>query len=192
MNSRLTACVLFAASFAPAAALRAEETSVPIVSNDAQVRKDLAALDAALNSNPKLEEALSANLDQITQESFRAKNPEVDTLIKQQPGIVAALKSEPHFLLHRAIGRIGRTKVLRADAIKLDEFLNAHPDIAGPLDKRPRQIADPKFLAAHPALAQFLDEHPGLSTVLMERADGQKKAGGKAPNAAKDSDASKK
>jgi hypothetical protein len=190
MNVRLTACVLLALSLAPAVALRAEETSVPIVSNDAQVRKDLAALDQALNDNPKLAEALAANLDQITQDSSHAKDPEVAALIKQQPGVVTALKSEPHFLLHRAIGRIGRTKVLRADAIKLDAFLNAHPDIAGPLDKHPRQIADPKFLAAHPPLAQFLDEHPGLSTVLMERADGPKK--GKAANAAKDSDASKK
>jgi hypothetical protein len=187
MKSRLPALILTVAGLTafPAFAAESAAASVPIVSSDEQVRQDLVALDAALEKNPKLEELLSANLDQLTQAAFRAKNPEVDALIKQRPGVVNALKAERHFLVHRAIARTGRAPLLRADAMKLDEFLNAHPEIAQPLDKRPRQIADPTFLTAHPALAQFLEQHPGLSTVLLEKAGTGKKAGGKAPNATK-------
>lgn len=170
------AATLFAAS--AIAADPAPQIEVPIVSMDAAVQKELVNLDRLLDANPKLEETLRTNVDQLTQETFRSQNPDVDALLKRQPGIVGALKSERHFFIHRQVARLAQTKVTRKDAVALDEFLSGHPDIAKELRKKPGQIVEGSFLIAHPALAKFLETHPALSSVLLKRTD-KKQGGGK-------------
>jgi exonuclease VII large subunit len=153
-------------------ALAADQTAeTPSVSTDAAVQKDLAALDRALNTNAKLEEALRTNLDKLSEKSFRVQNPEVDDLLKKQPGLEKALKVDQHFLLRRAILRLARVKATRPDALALDKFLDDHPDIRKPLQRSPSQIVDAKFLIAHPPLARFLESHPALSSVLLQQQD---------------------
>jgi hypothetical protein len=160
----------------------ASKIEVPIISQDAAIQRDLLSLDQHLETNPKLEETLRNNLDQIIQESmqerFRAQNPDVDALLKRQPTLVQALKAERHFFIHRYIARLARAKVTRKDAVALDEFLSGHPDIAKALARRPGQIVESDFLIAHPQLAQFFETHPALSSVILERND--KKPSGKA------------
>ncbi len=168
----LVAPAAFAADSAP-------QIEVPIVSMDAAVQKELVNLDRLLDANPKLEETLRTNVDQLTQETFRAQNPDVDALLKRQPGLVGALKTERHFFIHRQVARLAQAKVTRKEAVALDEFLSAHPDIAKELRKKPTQIVEGSFLIAHPALAKFLESHPALSSVLLKRTD-KKQSGGKA------------
>src|SRR5258708_2968543 len=69
-------------------------TSVPIISTDEIVRKELIELDKLLDNNPKLEEALRANLDQITQDALQMKDPDITPFLKNHPGVVPALKKE--------------------------------------------------------------------------------------------------
>lgn len=145
------------------------KVAVPVVSSDEAVQKELAELDRRLDSNPKLTEILSENLDRLTQESFRKSNPAIDVLLKQQPGIIPALKVERHFLIHRYVVRRARGPVLRTEILALDKFLTAHPDIRQELDKAPSQIVDGNFLMAHPSLGEFFGQNPGLSTVLLEK-----------------------
>jgi len=158
------------------AAESAVHVEVPIISVDAGVQKDLQNLDRLLVTNPALEEKLRANVDQLTQETFRVENPDIDALLKQQPDLVRALKSERHFFIHRYVARLAANKVMRKDAIALDNFLTAHPDIAKPLARKPSQIVEADFLIAHPALAKFCETHPALSSVLLERSAKQKAA----------------
>lgn len=153
----------------PLSAADSSSVEVPIISVDAGVQKDLQNLDRLLVTNPALEEKLRANVDQLTQEKFRVENPDIDALLKKQPGLVKALKSERHFFIHRYVARLATNKVMRKDAIALDDFLTAHPDIAKPLAKKPSQIVEADFLIAHPALAKFCETHPALSSVLLER-----------------------
>lgn len=173
-----TAVIAFSVAVSAFAADPAPQIEVPIFSMDESVQKELINLDRLLDSNPKLEETLRTNLDQLTQDTFRAQNPDVDALLKRQPGLVRALKSERHFFINRQVARLAQAKVTRKDAIALDEFLGAHPDIAKELRKRPGQIIEGSFLIAHPPLAKFFETHPALSSVLLKRSD-KKQSGAK-------------
>jgi hypothetical protein len=161
---------------APASSANVE---VPIVSMDESVQNELVTLDRLLETNPKLEETLRTNVDQLTEQTFRAQNPEVDALLKRRPGLVRALRTERHYFVHRAVARLARSRVTRNDAIALDQFLTANPDIAKALQRRPSQIIEGDFLIAHPALANFFEAHPGLSSVLLQRSEKAKQGGAK-------------
>ena len=160
-----------APGFAAESAATDEKAPVPIVSTDEAVQKELLSLDRILETNPKLEETLRNNLDHLTDQTFREKNPEVDALLKRQPGLVPALRQERHFFIHRFVARLGRSRVTRNDVIALDAFLTAHPDISAAIEKKPSQIVNQDFLIAHPQLADFFEKHPALSSVLLQRAE---------------------
>ncbi len=145
------------------------KVATPVISSDAAVQKNLGDLDQILDaSNAKFEEALRQNIDRLEDAEFRQGNPEIDVALKQQPGIIPALRVERHFLIHRYVVRHARGPLLRPDILALDEFLNAHPDIRTALNKEPSQLMASKFLIAHPSLGDFFEHHPGLSTVLLE------------------------
>ena len=176
----LALCAAVYPAFGAESSVDAATVQVPIVSSDEAVQGELLKLDRLLETNPKLEETLRTNMDHLTQDTFRAQNPEVDALLKRQPGLVSALKTEQHFFVHRYLARVGRSKVTRSDVIALDEFLTAHADIAKELRKKPGQIVNADFLIAHPALAKFFETHPALSSVLLKQSDkkpGSAKAG---------------
>jgi hypothetical protein len=154
-------------------------TDVPIISLDEKVQKDLANLDRLLATDPKLEEKLRANIEQLSQEKFLAENPDIGALVKKQPGLPKALKTERHYFIHRQVARLAANKVTRKDALALDEFLTAHPEISQALLKKPNLIVDASFLIANPSLAKFLESHPSLSSVLLKRSD--KKAAKETP-----------
>jgi len=162
-----------------AGAESAATPEVPIISLDAKVQKDLANLDRLLASDPKLEEKLRNNIDQLSQEKFLAENPDIGALVKKQPTLPASLKTERHYFVNRQVARLAADKVTRKDALALDEFLTAHPDISKALIKKPNMIVDANFLIANPSLAKFLETHPSLSSVLLKRSD--KKAAKEAP-----------
>ncbi len=164
-----------------AAPLRAAETApaeLPILSTDDVVKKELLDLDKLLAGNPALEEKLRANVDRLTEDTFRAENPDIDNLLKVRPNLGRALKSEQHFLITRALARNAKAPMLKKDVVEFDKFLARNADVRKALQKSPRQITQPDFLIAHPALAKFLEEHPALSSVLLQRGD--KKGDGKA------------
>ena len=161
------AATLNAAEVTPPAAPR---SATPIISADETVQKNLVALDRLLDvSNPKLEEILRKNIDQLEAEEFRKANPEIDVVLKEQSWIVPALKMERHFLIHRYVAHRARGPLLRPDIVALDNFLSAHREIGRELDNDPSQILEASFLVAHPSLGKFFDQHPSLSTVLLEK-----------------------
>jgi hypothetical protein len=170
---RLRAFALLAALLiaTPAALAADDKSEVQIISMDEAVQKELVKLNQTLDANPKLEEELRNNVDRLTETMYRQQNPAIDALLKQQPNLPKALKTERHFFVHRQIARLARAKVTRKDAVELDKFLSANPDITKDLRKNPGQIVNGDFLIAHPALARFFEAHPGLSSVLLKRAD---------------------
>ncbi|MDP3073103.1 MAG: hypothetical protein Q8N18_22610 [Opitutaceae bacterium] len=173
-------CVAFVSALLVLVATRAAAAAAPeaaSISADAAVQKELAELERVLNANSKLEETLRINIDQLMSQSFRAQNPDVDALLKKQPGLANALKVDQQFLLRRAIARLARVKVTRPDALALDQFLKDHPDIRKALQKSPGQIVDAQFLIANPALARFMETHPALSSVLLKKQDDLAKKG---------------
>jgi hypothetical protein len=162
----------------PPASPDAGAFAVPIISTDEIVQKELRDLDKFFDINPQVEETLRSNLAQMEQADFRAKNPAWDQLLRKRPAAARALRAEKRFLLHRAIARLARTPLGRAEIVAFDAFLDKNPAIASELEKKPAQVRDPIYLAAHPALGDFLQKHPALSTLLLDP------KGGKAPDAA--------
>jgi hypothetical protein len=173
----LLAGVALALAVAPVRAAETAPVEVPILSTDETVKKELLDLDKLLASNPALEEKLRANVDRLTEATFRAENPDIDNLLKVRPNLGRALKSEQHFFITRALARNAKAPMLRKDVAEFDKFLARNADVRKALQKSPRQIMQPDFLIAHPALARFLEAHPALSSVLLQRAD--KKGDGK-------------
>ncbi len=161
----------------PARAAETAPAELPILSTDEVVKKELLDLDKLLASNPALEEKLRANVDRLTEGTFRAENPDVDNLLKVRPNLGRALKSEQNFFITRALARNAKAPMLKKDVAEFDKFLARNAEVRKALQKSPRQIMQPDFLIAHPALAKFLEEHPALSSVLLQRSD--KKGDGK-------------
>lgn len=148
----------------------APRSATPIITSDEAVQKNLVALDRLLDvSNPKLEETLRKNIDQLDAGEFRKTNPEIDVVLTEQPWIVSALKVERHFLIHRYVAHRARGPLLRPDIVAFDNFLSAHREIGRALDNDPAQILEASFLVTHPSLGKFFDQHPNLSTVLLEK-----------------------
>lgn len=176
---RLLAALALVCTALPGRAAETATPELPILSTDEVVKKELIDLDKLLTGNPALEEKLRANVDRLTEETFRAQNPDVDNLLKVRPNLGKALKSEQHFLITRALARNAKAPMLRKDVAEFDKFLVRNPAVRKALEKSPRQITQPDFLIAHPALAKFLEEHPALSSVLLQRSD--KKGDGKGP-----------
>jgi hypothetical protein len=170
----LVAGAVLALAAAPLRAAESAPAELPILSTDDVVKKELLDLDKLLASNPALEEKLRANVDRLTEDTFRAENPDIDNLLKVRPNLGRALKSEQNFFITRALARNAKAPMLKKDVAEFDKFLVRNPDVRKALQKSPRQIMQPDFLIAHPALAKFLEEHPALSSVLLQRSDGKK------------------
>ena len=128
--------------------------TLPIVSLDEAVQKTLMEFDQVLDANPKLEEIVRNNLDQLAGKEFRRKDPDIDVLFKQKPRIAPALKAEPEFPIHPHIARLARGPMMRPDVPALHEFLDTHPDIHKLLEGKPSQTLEGDFLIAHPSLGE--------------------------------------
>jgi hypothetical protein len=89
------------------------------------------------------------------------------------------LKAEQRFLMHRALARIARGPLLKDEVRQLDRFLDQHPEVLRPLEKRPALIADSAFLSSHAEFGSFLTNHPALFTAFVDRAPGAKKKAAK-------------
>jgi hypothetical protein len=165
----------FAAETAPVV-----QAPVPIVTNDAKVEASLREFDHFLDVNPRMQELVQSNMDQLDNKTFLDEHPELKAELERQPNIAPALKAEPNFLIHRTLARSARRPVIRQDMAQLDRFLAAHPDIHSEVKKKPRLLVDPDYMIAHPVLAKFYQENPALSTILLERQEKRdaKKAAG--------------
>lgn len=141
-----------------------------MLSDRASVRQALRRFDRYLDVNPRLEQLLDNNLSRINEQTFIERNPEWANLLQRQPGLGAALRQERNFLLHRILNRHATAALSQKDVIQFDQFLAQHPEINGPVQGNPVLLGSPKFLRAHPPLAQFYDAHPALSTYLLQLA----------------------
>jgi len=93
-----------------------------------------------------------------------------------QPQSVAA-QTEPH--------KVNKTAIANFDA-----FLDAHPSVEQDLEKNPKLMNDPNYLASHPELKTFLASQPAISTQatrnpreLMNRWEKFEKSGRDIPKA---------
>lgn len=157
-------------SSSPAAAPTASAGKIetPIISSDEAVKKSLVELDRLLDApGSKLEELLRKNMDRIEEDAALKSMPELEVALKNQPGVLPALRTERQFLLNRYLARRARGPLLRPDVIALNKFLSENLDIRRALNRDPSQIVEGNFLMAHPNLAEFFGEHPSLSTVLL-------------------------
>jgi hypothetical protein len=56
--------------------------------------------------------------------------------------------------------------ITRRDVAEMDQFLDAHPEIAQQLKKDPSLIDNRQWVANHPALQEYLQNHPQISATF--------------------------
>lgn len=50
----------------------------------------------------------------------------------------------------------------------MDEFMDNHAHLASEINRNPKLVNDPQFLAKHPELKSFLNQHPDIRAELRE------------------------
>jgi hypothetical protein len=116
------------------------------LSSDAEVRSQLEA-------NPRLVDDPNYLKDHPGLAQFLNSNPQVKQAIDRNP--TGFMNLETHFVMRLAISE-------RPDAMVMNQFFVAHPDIEKELAAKPWLVNDQTYLKAHPALEAFLNSHPQL------------------------------
>jgi len=65
-------------------------------------------------------------------------------------------------------GQVGDNDTTRWQIARMDEFLDAHPEIAESLRRDPSLINNQQFIQGHPALQDFLQQHSGIREEFTE------------------------
>ncbi len=147
--------------------------ATPVKTDSATLQANLLQLDAFLdqNTNTTLEADLRQDIRLAEDAEFLKKYPTWKQLRDERPALVLALRSEDHFLLHRALARMTGNLPLEARHLqRLDSFLESHPTIQAGLEADPSRLIDGDFLVKNPPLAAFFYRHPDLYTVFFDNA----------------------
>jgi phage-related protein len=142
-------------------------------SRNAITRGELARLDNFLDAHPEIERDLDRNPRLIDDPQFLATHPELDEFLKNHPGVRTELQSHPRYFIGREKRFERRERGAGGDATRgelkrFDGFLDDHRAIAADLNKNPKLIDDPQYLATHPELDEYLKNHPGVRGELMK------------------------
>jgi len=165
--SRCAALIALALSIGMGAALAQDSTAgVPAEQKD--------SIQDYLTNHPEQAKQLHENPNLINDPNWLAKNPQVQTYMQKHPDLKSSAASNPNEFVNRS-----EMGTLRGDHGALNRstnYLNKHPDIKRDLEKDPKLIDDPKYLAQHPALEKELARHPEIRNEAMNHPEGFKQA----------------
>jgi phage-related protein len=133
-------------------------------------RQQLAAFAQFLNDHPEIAEQLQKNPALIDNKDFVQGHPALQQFMLGHPELrkdfeknpVAFMRDEDRYRWDNQQGGHGYQGVRFEELFSMDQFLNAHPEIAQQLKQNPSLLDDQKYLAEHPDLQQFLSQHPGM------------------------------
>ncbi|MGO9451864.1 MAG: hypothetical protein ACLQDV_12620 [Candidatus Binataceae bacterium] len=102
-----------------------------------------------LAQNPKL----------VDDPQFRATHPGLVQYLNTNPGVRQELEQHPErFMAAEQAYRHGVANGSRPFATA-DNYLDHHPEVSQQLNKDPRLIDDPQYIASHPGLHDYLENH---------------------------------
>ena len=131
-------------------------------------REELANFDQFLANHPILERELQSNPSLVNDSNYVQSEPDLQIFLSHHPNIKAELERDPGYLQrHKDMSAADRTgssggngSLGTEDTERMDQFLNAHHDVAQQLKENPALINDSTFLGQHPDLQRFLNENP--------------------------------
>jgi hypothetical protein len=140
-----------------------QNPSVTPQANDNLARWQLAGFDQFLDSHPEVSDQLRKNPSLVDDQQFVQNHPALQEYLQQHPEVRTAIDQNPGAVMHQE-QRYDRTedRITRPAVATMDQFLDAHPEVAEQLQKNPKLIDDDKWVAAHPELRQFMAEHPDM------------------------------
>ncbi len=164
-RSLLTAMVL--------AVLAAAILAVPAVAQNPNpdiTRGELRAFDGYLDSHPDIAAQLKRDPSLINDKNYLKANPSLRDFLKDHPNTREELKETPNYFMarERRFDRGEDAGITRTELRNVDRYFDSHPEVAKELERNPRLIDDPNYMAQHPGLKEWLDHHPNSRRELRE------------------------
>jgi hypothetical protein len=124
-------------------------------------RTELNNFDRYLDDHPEVARELRNNPNLINNPNWLAQHPSTQEFLRNHPGVNEEIRENPTQFVNRE-NRFERNggDVSRGEAASADKYLDQHPEIARQLQRDPRLIDNPNYLAKHPSLQNYLQNHP--------------------------------
>lgn len=170
----VTACLCLAMEFAAGAALaQGQNTPTPpepapagtaTPANDHDInRTELNHFDEYLDGHPGVHKQLNRNPSLINNQAYLQAHPHLQTFLKNHPGVQEESSENPKQFMHRENQFLKKGgDVSHAEAARADHYLDQHPKLARQLQRNPKLVDNPKFMANHPSFNNYLQKHPEI------------------------------
>ncbi len=150
-------------------------TSAPAVTQNPNpdiTRGELRAFDGYLDSHPEIAAQLRRDPSLINDKNYLKANPSLREFLEDHPNTRQELKETPDYFMARERrfdrNERGDNDITRTELRNFDNYLDKHPEVAKELQRNPRLIDNPKYVAGHPGLKEWLDHHPNSREELRE------------------------
>ncbi len=134
-------------------------------------RGELRAFDGYLDSHPDIAAQLRRDPSLINDKNYLKANPSLREFLEHHPNTREELKETPNYFMARE-RRFDRSEgdndITRTELRNFDNYLDKHPETAKELERNPRLVDDPNYMANHPGLKEWLDHHPNSREELKE------------------------
>jgi hypothetical protein len=124
-------------------------------------RAELNNFDRYLDDHPEIARDLRNNPNLINNPNWLEQHPSTQEFLRNHPGVNEEIRENPTQFMSRE-NRFERNggDVSHGEAASADKYLDQHPEIARQLQRDPRLIDNPNYLAKHPSLQSYLQNHP--------------------------------
>ena len=115
-------------------------------------RTELNNFDRYLDDHPEVARELRNNPRLIDNPNWLAQHPSTQQFLNNHPGVNEEIRENPRQFVNRE-NRFERNggDISRREAANADNYLDRHPEIAHQLQRDPRLIDNPNYVANHPA-----------------------------------------
>jgi hypothetical protein len=131
---------------------------------------EVARFDGFLDGHPWIARDLYRDPGAIRNPEFLNSHEELREFLTSHAEINEELRESPRWFMTRE-GRFQNFensdhRITRAELDNLDNYCDAHPDLARQISANPGLTRNPEFLEAHPEFATFLRNHGGVAAQL--------------------------
>jgi hypothetical protein len=138
-------------------------------------RRELANMDAFMDSHPEIAEQLRKDPSLVNDKQFVANHPALEQFLAEHPGVREEYRENPNAFM-RQENRFDRREdytrrdrdVTGGELSSFHEFLEGHGSISTELSKNPSLANNQEYVENHPELREYLKAHPKVHEELGE------------------------
>lgn len=147
--------------------------------NDDITRREVALMDQFLDGHPEIAEQLKKDPKLIDNKKWVDGHPELQRFLADHSEVRQAFDEHPNAFM-RDEDRFDRgdrdhdrdrDDISRREVVMMNDFLKNHREVAEQLQKDPKLIDNPKWVASHPQLQSFLADHPEVREAFDKHPD---------------------